>query len=127
MKIIHRCVLFSLAWAAACAASAAGPQYTLTTLASFDYDTNGASPYAGLITDAAGNFYGTTHDGGAGNSGTVFKMANDANHTLSALATFNGTNGAGPYAGLASDAAGNLYGTTYAGGASGNGTLCKAT
>ena len=84
MKIIQRCVLISLAWAAACAASAAGPQYTLTTLASFSDLTNGATPFAGLVADAAGNLYGTAHDGGAGNSGTVFKVANDANHTLSA-------------------------------------------
>jgi hypothetical protein len=44
--------------------------------------------------------------------GTVFEVANDANHTLSTLATFNSANGAG----LIADAAGNLYGTTYEGG-----------
>jgi hypothetical protein len=42
--------------------------------------------------------------------------------TLTTLVSFNGTNGAGPLSGLIADANGNLFGTTYEGGAYGYGT-----
>ena len=89
--------------------------HTLTPLATFN-GANGASPEAGLIADPSGNLYGTTYVGGANGYGTVFEVANDANHTLTTLATFNDTNGADPLAGLIADASGNLYGTTDYGG-----------
>ena len=84
------------------------------TLATFN-GTNGANPYAGLIADAAGNLFGTTAFGGTSGYGTVFEIAKtDSTYGAPAtLATFNGTNGANPYAGLIADAAGNLFGTTY--------------
>jgi hypothetical protein len=44
---------------------------TLSTLASFDYNTNGAYPFGALISDAAGDLFGTTELGGASNDGTV--------------------------------------------------------
>jgi uncharacterized repeat protein (TIGR03803 family) len=47
--------------------------------------------------------------------------------TLTRLASFNGTNGQYPLAGLIADSAGNLYGTTYEGEASGLGTVFKLT
>jgi uncharacterized repeat protein (TIGR03803 family) len=55
----------------------------------------------------------------------VFKLS--ATGTFTTLATFDGANGANPYAGLIADRAGNLYGTTYAGGAANNGTIFKLT
>jgi uncharacterized repeat protein (TIGR03803 family) len=42
---------------------------------------------------------------------------------LSTLASFNGTNGSSPEAGLVMDSSGNLYGTTNNGGAAGDGTV----
>ncbi|MGA2373645.1 MAG: choice-of-anchor tandem repeat GloVer-containing protein [Candidatus Korobacteraceae bacterium] len=36
--------------------------------------TDGQNPYAGLISDAAGNLCGTTVYGGTDNSGTVFEI-----------------------------------------------------
>jgi uncharacterized repeat protein (TIGR03803 family) len=42
---------------------------------------------------------------------------------LTTLVSFNGSNGAGPVAGLIADAAGDLFGTTYLGGANGDGTV----
>ena len=43
--------------------------------------------------------------------------------TLTTLVSFNGLSGQMPFAGLMADAAGNLYGTTIQGGASGDGTV----
>src|SRR5207247_901881 len=45
--------------------------------------------------------------------------------TLTVLHSFNSSDGANPYAGLVQDSAGNLYGTTQQGGASGYGTVYK--
>jgi uncharacterized repeat protein (TIGR03803 family) len=75
-----------------------------------------------LIEDGAGNFYGTTQLGGSANQGTVFELA--ANGTETVLHAFQGgTDGSTPLAGLIEDGAGNLYGTTTAGGNSGLGTV----
>jgi uncharacterized repeat protein (TIGR03803 family) len=95
-----------------------------TVLASFN-TSNGAYPYAGLIIDAAGDLFGTTSRGGANGYGTVFEIARtSAGYSAPiTLASFNNTNGAYPFAGLISDAAGNLFGTTSGGGAGGYGTV----
>jgi uncharacterized repeat protein (TIGR03803 family) len=37
-------------------------------------DLDGASPVGGLIQDSTGTLYGTTFNGGAYQSGTVFKL-----------------------------------------------------
>ena len=81
--------------------------------------TDGYSPRAGLIFDAAGNLYGTTYNGGTYQYGTVFELtpAAGGGWTETVLYSFgNGTDGVGPVAGLIFDAAGNLYGTTAYGG-----------
>ena len=92
------------------------PAARITALASFN-GTNGANPHAGLIMDSSGNLYGTTSAGGASGDGTVFELAQGSG-TITTLASFNGTNGAYPSAALIMDSSGNLYGTTYGGGAS---------
>ena len=77
---------------------------------------------AGLIADAAGDLFGTTEHGGANGDGTVFEIAKTAGgyaSTPTTLVSFNGTNGAGPDAGLIADATGDLFGTTAGGGADG--------
>jgi len=98
----------------------------LTLLHSFAGTPDGEDPYAGLLRDKAGNFYGTTQYGGTGGGfGTVFKL--DAKGKLTLLHSFAGTpDGVNPLAGLLRDAAGNLYGTTYYGGTNGGyGTVFK--
>ena len=107
---------------------AARGKWTLATLFSFE-GTDGAFPYSGLIFDAAGNLYGTTNDGGAYSAcnlgcGSVFKLA-PGHWSESLLHSFddNGMDGFAPYSGLIMDATGNLYGTTYDGGANGYGTV----
>lgn len=99
---------------------------TLTIIHSFGgTPTDGTNPQAGLITDNAGNFYGTTYSGGAIGGGTVFKIS--ATGTETVLHSFTGfpSDGANPRAGLVMDDLGNLYGTTSLGGASDRGTVFK--
>ncbi|HVA47067.1 MAG TPA: choice-of-anchor tandem repeat GloVer-containing protein [Pirellulales bacterium] len=98
----------------------------LTTLYTFG-GADGAYPYAGLVMDGGGNLYGTTTSGGGDTDGTVFKL-NPSKGLLTTLATFNGANGATPYAGLIMDGSGNLYGATYYGGdANSEGTVFELT
>jgi len=93
-------------------------------LHSFTGAPDGATPIGGLFRDAAGNLYGTTSYGGVSGYGTLFKVDPTGMETV--LYSFTGgTDGDGPFAGLIQDAAGNLYGTTFGGGASGYGTVFK--
>ena len=95
---------------------------TITTLASFNGNTEGAGPYAGLILDSFGNLYGTASEGGASGDGTIFELATGS-QTITALASFSGTDGVFPIAPLIVDSSGNLYGTAIEGGSSGDGTI----
>jgi len=92
--------------------------------------TNGETPFSSLIIDAAGDLFGTTAYGGAYGDGTVFEIpyinGNYAS-TPATLFTFNGTDGAYPTAGLLTDTAGDLFGTTQAGGTNGDGTVFELT
>ncbi len=88
-----------------------------TLLYSFSYCCGvGKFPRGGVVLDAQGNLYGTTLNGGFYDKGTVFML--DTNGYESVLHSFSGRNGDGqwPYAGVALDAQGNLYGTTTLGG-----------
>jgi uncharacterized repeat protein (TIGR03803 family) len=95
--------------------------WTETVLHLFD-GADGANPNGALIADSAGNLYGTTNQGGANNVGAVFELSPPAGGktgwTETVLLSFDGTNGAYPEGALLADAAGNLYGATYEGGAS---------
>ena len=94
-------------------------------LHSFGNGTDGQEPQAGLIFDAAGNLYGVTTVGGIHRHGTVFELSprEDGGSTEKVLHSFgNGLDGIEPQASLVLDAAGNLYGTTMAGGLHGWGT-----
>jgi uncharacterized repeat protein (TIGR03803 family) len=97
---------------------------TQVVLHNFTGGTDGANPQASLLMDAAGNLYGTTTAGGASGAGTAFRVTGKRRETV--LYNFTGsTDGASPIAALSMDAAGNLYGTTTAGGSSGKGTVFK--
>ena len=87
-----------------------------TTLHSFSGSPDGYGPLAGLIKDSDGNLYGTTAYGGLYSFGTIFKVSKTGVETV--LYSFSGypADGVYPQAGLARDAAGNLFGTTQYGG-----------
>jgi uncharacterized repeat protein (TIGR03803 family) len=114
----------------------------LTTLTSFaGYPTSGSGPYPTMARATDGNFYGTTHFGGANSScssasfgcGTAFKITTEG--TLTTLYNFCSlsecVDGAAPYAPLVQATDGNLYGAANGGGAitercfSGCGTVFK--
>jgi uncharacterized repeat protein (TIGR03803 family) len=99
--------------------------WTESVLHNFTGGTDGASPYASLIFDQAGNLYGTTSGGGDSgsclydNCGVVFELMPNANGTWteSVLYRFGGgKHGQWPFGGLIFDQAGNLYGTAEFGG-----------
>ncbi|HEX8817778.1 MAG TPA: choice-of-anchor tandem repeat GloVer-containing protein [Terriglobales bacterium] len=80
-------------------------------------------PDTGLIFDAAGNLYGTTHEGGQYNGGMVFELSPDGSGkwTQTTLHSFLfdskvAGNGSYPVGGLILDDTGNLYGVTEGGG-----------
>jgi uncharacterized repeat protein (TIGR03803 family) len=80
---------------------------------------DGAFPLGPLLLDRAGNLYGTTGVGGATSNGTVYRLAQqpDGHWKETILHNFTGgANGFGPGGGVVMDKAGNLYGTTVAGG-----------
>jgi len=94
---------------------------------------NGQFPSGGLLRDAAGNFYGTTGQGGdateacggaeGGGCGVAYRVTKAGREVLY---KFQGTpDGYGPEALLTEDAASNFYGTTVQGGAIGFGTVFK--
>jgi uncharacterized repeat protein (TIGR03803 family) len=104
--------------------------WTETVLHRFD-GARGANPAGGLIADAAGNLYGTASDGGNNacfvGCGLVFELSPPAAGkkvwTETVLHFFRGTDGQYSVANLIADAAGNLYGTTEAGGVSNDGVV----
>src|SRR5579859_5163238 len=85
--------------------------------------SDGQHPLGSLIFDRAGNLYGTTFAGGTGVGvgGTVFELSPNQEGSWSETILYNFCSnqcmdGSEPEAGLVIDSAGNLYGTTYAGG-----------
>jgi uncharacterized repeat protein (TIGR03803 family) len=111
----------------------------ISTVVNFDRSTDttdnsrGYFPQAALVSDTAGNLWGTTGGGGASNAGTVFKI-DPSTDTITTVADFDDSNdttdnarGEGPGGALVSDTAGNLWGSTDSGGARDYGTLFKVS
>ncbi len=98
-------------------------KWTEKVLYRFGTGTDGATPLSAVTMDAAGNLYGTTSLGGSSGYGTVFQLTPGSTWKETILHHFqNGNDGSVPYAGLISDAAGNLFGGTTQGGTAGGGT-----
>jgi uncharacterized repeat protein (TIGR03803 family) len=101
------------------------PSGTETVL--FSFPAGSSNPYTGLIQGSDGNFYGTTGAGGTSDDGTVFKITPSGTETVLHAFAKTGSDGQTPYAGLIQGSDGNLYGTTYFGGAHAFGTVFKVT
>lgn len=88
-------------------------------------DGDGATPYAELLEASDGALYGTTHNGGITNQGTIFRISKDGSN-YAVLRQFNWpTDGAKPTGGLIEGRDGALYGTTHFGGRTNVGTIFK--
>ena len=92
---------------------------------------DGNTPYGGIVFDRAGNIYGTTElGGGTSDDGTVFELVaplGKGPYIEKILWSFTGTDGSHPVDSLILDSVGNLYGTTWVGGLSGNGVVFELT
>ena len=100
---------------------------------SFIYGQDGINPYGPLALDASGNLYGTTWQSlvnNVGGAGIVFELSQTSPNVWEETILHNFVNpgdGGNPYSGVALDSAGNVYGTTYAGGVSGSGIVFEIT
>jgi uncharacterized repeat protein (TIGR03803 family) len=75
---------------------------------------DGGGPHAPVVEAADGSLWGTTHNGGPTNSGTIFRLTKSGAFTQ--MYAFGGHEGSTPAAGLVVGADGNFYGTTRWGG-----------
>jgi uncharacterized repeat protein (TIGR03803 family) len=108
------CILFAgTAWAA-------GP--TFQVIHTFEGTPDGANSWAQVAVDAVGNVYGTTTEGGARGNGCVYELSPPVPGgawTENVIYSFQGgtADGRFPSSGLVIDNSGNLFGTTFVGGA----------
>jgi uncharacterized repeat protein (TIGR03803 family) len=99
--------------------SYSGNQLVESVLHSFTRGGDGNSPTAGLSIDQAGNLYGSAPSGGTLGYGSIFKLTRDTQSNWNEAVIYNFqsvTDGWAPQGGVVLDGAGNVYGTTAAGG-----------
>jgi uncharacterized repeat protein (TIGR03803 family) len=97
--------------------SGTGP-WTEQILHSFNNNfVDGYRPLGSLIFDPNGNLYGTTSYGGANGQGTVFELTPGSGGVWTESIIFNQSYSETPYANLIFDTEGNLYSTSFSGGA----------
>jgi uncharacterized repeat protein (TIGR03803 family) len=95
--------------------SPVGDSWTETVLYTFCSQggcADGEYPLTNLIMDAAGNLYGVTNQGGSKGYGTVFELSTLGGSWTEQVIYNVPAQGAGFNAGLAMDAARNIYGAT---------------
>ena len=99
--------------------------WTYNVLYRFTCGTDSATPFSGVIFDAAGRLYGTADGNLRCPLGTVYQLVpTDLTWTESTLHAFQDQDdGAEPVGGLVIDAEGNLYGVTGNGGSGGGGVV----
>ena len=106
-----------------------GGGWTQSVVYTFTGGADGASPWAGVTLDQAGNLYGTTSSGGAYGNGTVYELSPaGSGWTEKTIHSFQRLqDGGSPFSGLIFDGSGNLYGATQYGGSGGGGTVFELT
>lgn len=87
--------------------------------------TDGSFPNS-IVVDNNGNLYGTASNGGRHEGGVLFTVKpNGTGYSIVHSFSDSPTDGELPNPGLIYDSAGNLYGMTYAGGATSSGTVFR--
>lgn len=105
-----------------------GGAWKFKVLHAFNGGSDGNGGSAGRLVLAGNHLYGTATAGGNDGQGTAFQLTRNVNGhwKFKSIYEFTGEPDAGfPYGGLALDNSGNLYGTTYYGGASGAGSVYR--
>ena len=98
----------------------------------YSFGPGDGTPYPDLATDGKGNLFGTS-EGGSSSQGIVYELTPGSNgmlseHVIYSFTGFNNTgDGAVPVGRVTFDNNGNLYGTTYAGGAYQQGSVYELT
>lgn len=106
-----------------------GSTWTENILHQFEMLSDGGIPYAGIVTDHAGNLYGATTDGGAGGEGggTIFEMSpSNGSWTFAVLYALPGWGVSGSFRNLLVSGS-KIYATTHCDGASSSGTVYELT
>jgi len=107
------------------ASSVVATQITPETIFKFS-GPDGGLPQSELVKGSDGLFYGTTGEGGAHNTGTVFKITTAG--TLTMIYDFTGgIDGCSPRAGVIQGSDGLFYGTASGGGTNGVGTIYQVS
>jgi uncharacterized repeat protein (TIGR03803 family) len=101
------------------------PSGTETVFYSFKDAHDGAHPFASLI-NVKGTLYGNTFYGGQESNGTVFSITTGGTETVLHYFRRGVHDGTHPYGNLV-NVNGTLYGTTFVGGTSGQGTIFSIT
>ena len=110
--------------------------WLLNPLYTFSGGNDGAYPVAGVTIAPNGVLYGTTYWHGSDDFGTIFSLRPAPQAPKTALVAWGeivlhafagGSDGVYPYSNLVFDGAGNLYGTTLAGGKGGGGVVFQRT
>ncbi|MGC1648401.1 MAG: choice-of-anchor tandem repeat GloVer-containing protein [Candidatus Sulfotelmatobacter sp.] len=105
-----------------------GTPWKENILHSFQNGNDGATPYAGLIADKSGNFYGAATDGGSNGGGTAFELTSSKGvWTFNILYSVPGWGISGTFRDLVMDKSGNLYATTHCDGGDNAGTVYELT
>lgn len=110
-----------------------GDKWSATVLHAFCSSpncTDGVNSAAGLVMSTSGNLYGTAYSGGARNAGVAFQLMPDGGQSPYTVlhdfcAARRCADGTQPFGGLAMDASGNLYGTSFQDGRFGGGTVYR--
>jgi uncharacterized repeat protein (TIGR03803 family) len=117
--------------------------WTANVIYQFTDGADGKFPMAGLVADKAGNLYGVTTVDGPNSGGTVFELSPSGGGSWTYQQVYALPDGdpkegycdlalttegcSGPWGTLLMDAAGNLYGASYANGAYHYGNVFKLT
>ena len=93
-------------------------QTVLYDFCSEDNCTDGADPNGDLAMDADGDLFGSAFTEGANHNGAIFKFSNGKEQVLYPFCSVGDrcSDGSAPAGSVITDAAGNIFGTTSAGG-----------